>query len=165
MIQHHYYYPSKPCYDDLAPSYATFWQDEFITIPLNEPFFFKFTGPTTPDIYLLDPSTIKVSKAGVYQVNYQVLLNVDANTNPSTLVSQRISLYVNGIQQPNSQTSFGIELIETQACFPISGNFIVEIPADANLQLKNDGIYTGSSPITTCDNGVNSVSFSIIRID
>lgn len=152
------------CCNPAKPSYAAFWQTNFVTVNLNNAFPFNFTGPTTTDITLLPPSTIKVAKAGVYHISYRVAVSVASNSNPNNFVDQRISLYVNGVQQPNSQTSFGIYAPDITSCVPISGDAIISIPANASLQLKNDGIYTGSSAITTCDNGVNAVTFNIIKI-
>ncbi|MGL5328633.1 MAG: hypothetical protein ACRDD7_05145 [Peptostreptococcaceae bacterium] len=147
------------------PSYGAFWQSEFITVDINQAFPFNFTGPTTTDISLLNPTTIKVNKAGVYQIYYRVAVDVTMNSNPANFVDQRISLYVNNVQQPDTQGSFGILAPDIRSCVPISGQAIISIPANATLQLKNDGIYTGSSSISTCDNGVNAVTFNIVRID
>ncbi|MEG0501704.1 MAG: hypothetical protein RR915_06925 [Cellulosilyticaceae bacterium] len=151
-------------YKAKEPSYATFWQTAFVTVNLNAAFPFNFTGPATPDITLTNPTTITVAKAGVYQISYRVSISVASNSNPNNYVDQRISLYVNSVQQPNSQTGFGIYAPDITSCVPISGDAIIFIPANATLQLKNDGIYTGSSSITTCDNGTNAVTFSIIKI-
>lgn len=146
------------------PSYGTFWQTDFITVDLNEAFPFNFTGPSTEDISLLNPTTVKVNKSGVYYISYRVAVSVASNSNPNNFVDQRISLYINGIQQPNSQASFGIYAPDITSCVPIAGDAIVSIPANATLQLKNDGNFSGSSSITTCDNGVNAATFNIIKI-
>ena len=147
------------------PSYATFWQSDFVTVKLNENFPFNFTGAKTPDINLLTPTKISVCKPGVYQISYRVTVNVPVNDNPSDFVDQRISLYINGSSIPNSQVSFGILTADIQGCIPIHGETIIFIPPNSTLELKNDGPFSGSSEITTCDNGVNAITFNIVKID
>lgn len=148
----------------LAPSYATFWQTDFVTVDLESDFPFNFTGPTTPDITLSSPTTVLVQKAGVYHINFRVAVSVSRNDNPNDFVDQRVSLYVNDVQQPNTQASFGFFSPDIISCVALAGDAIVYIPANATLKLKNDGEFSGSSSITTCDNGVNAVTFNIIKI-
>lgn len=147
------------------PSYGTFWQNDFVTVELQDAFPFNFSGPSTPDICLINPKSIKVHKEGVYHISYTVTVDVFVNDNPSNTVEQRISVYVNGIQQPNSQTGFGIAVPDIPSCIAISGDAIIYIPENSTLQLKNDGPFGSSSSITTCDNGINAATFNIIKID
>ncbi|MGL5330019.1 MAG: hypothetical protein ACRDD7_12170 [Peptostreptococcaceae bacterium] len=157
-------YSCDYCNKAYKPSYATFWQSEFVTVDINKSFPFNFEGPSTDDICLINPTTIKIKKEGVYQIYFRVAVNVSVNDNPNNYVDQRVSLYINGEQEPHTQASFGIYAQDQPSCIPISGEFIVEIPACSIVQLKNDGIYSGSSSITTCDNGVNAVTINIVKI-
>lgn len=148
-----------------GPSYGTFWQNEFVTVPLNGAFPFNHFGPTSPDVTVVTPTSIKVLRAGVYYISFSASIDVTTNTNPSTNFYQRISLFINGNPVPNQQASFGVFFPRPSIiCVQIQGDVILNIPENSILTLVNDTPAAFGSAITTCDNGINAVTLNLFRI-
>lgn len=77
--------------------------------------------------------TAVVKHWNAYVIYYRIAVSVTSNTNPNDFVDQRIGLYVNGVVEPNSQTSFGIYAPDITSCVPISRDAIISTPANASL--------------------------------
>lgn len=145
------------------PSYANFWQTEFITVPFGSPFSFNQSGPHSGGVFLSDPSTIGIDVAGDYRVSY--ILSINTSQNPVFPHIPVVALFLNNSSTPipNTQTSFGVQIAAGSGCFQLVGEAIISIPARSSLQLKNNSIFNHQS-IITCDNGINAASITLQRL-
>jgi len=56
--------------------YATFLQTELVNVGVDEYFPFNMTEIFNEDIILINPTTIKVNKSGVYHIIYKIPVNI-----------------------------------------------------------------------------------------
>jgi hypothetical protein len=145
------------------PAYGTFWQTQFITVPFAEAFPFNNTGRTAGGVLLLDPSTIRITQTGDYRVSF--ISTINTTLNPVFPHIPVISLRLNDAPLPNAQDDFGIQINNPNdlGCHQLTGETIIFIPANSTLQLINNSSFN-SQNITTCDNGVNAVELTIIKV-
>ena len=154
----------KPCCGCLTPqSFGTFANNQSETVPVNRPFSFNQVGRGTSDICLAAPSMIRVQNAGVYNVFYNVGVNVTGGETADT-VNHRVNLYANFVQQSNSHPDFSVTRPISTTCYNISGCATVCLPQNGVISLMNDSNFVGGSTITTCANGTSPVVLSIARV-
>lgn len=142
-------------------SYATFLQTELVSIGLNEYFPFNITEIYNEDIFLVNPTTIKVNKSGVYHIIYKIPVSMDDKKDH---LEQSIGLYVNNILQKNVQRTFAFIDPNYKNCMSIIGNDIIYIPENTILQLKNNGFSQNSKIITSCNKESTYANFNIVKI-
>ncbi|MGL4742413.1 MAG: hypothetical protein ACRC41_16740 [Sarcina sp.] len=150
--------------DPFTQSYASFTHSCGMTTEPNEAFIFNQAGPTTNDIKLASPNTIGVSYAGTYYVSYRVGSVVEGSMQAGKISNNRVSLYVNCVQQPNSQSGFLLERGTVNICHMINGDAIINIPRGGLLSLVNDSNCGDGEAIITCNEVGNPVYISIHRI-
>ncbi|MGL4451314.1 MAG: hypothetical protein ACRCTZ_09000 [Sarcina sp.] len=146
-------------------SYATFWNTCSMTVPVGEDFQFNQAGVGTSDIALISPGTIRVCNSGVYHITYRINISVKGVPNSTELVNNRVSLYVNCMQQPNGQAGFSIQTPDVTSCIPLNGDALVFIPANSCLNLVNESQCIIGDTITTCTSGGNTVNLSLFRVN
>ncbi|MEW9180097.1 exosporium leader peptide-containing protein [Bacillus mycoides] len=148
----------------LSLAFGNFWQTQFITVPFEDPFSFNQVGPIAGGVSLLNPTTISITQAGFYRVSFIALINTSLN--PVFPHLPIISAFLNNSPIPNVQASFGIQINDSEdsGCHQLSGEMILSIPANSILQLRNDSFFN-SQNIVTCDNGVNAVELTIIKLN
>ena len=154
----------RPCCGCLTPqSFGTFSNNQAETVPVNRPFSFNQVGRGTSDICLAAPSMIRVQNAGVYNVYYNVGVNVVGGETADT-VNHRVNLYANFVQQSNSHQDFSVTRPTVTTCYNISGCARVCMPQNGVISLMNDSNFVGGSDISTCANGTSPVVLSIVRV-
>ncbi|MED2841450.1 preprotein translocase [Bacillus wiedmannii] len=167
-----YYYSSsyKKCLDHHShshkssrPSYGTFWQDGFITVPFGNSFSFNRIGPNVGGVSLLNPTTVRIEHTGDYRISFISTINTVAN--PVFPHVPVISIFLNGNPLPNAQGDFAIEFDNSASsgCYQLNGEAIIRIPANSTLQLRNNSFFNNQS-IRTCDNGINAVELTIFKL-
>lgn len=142
-------------------SYATFLQTKLVTVDLNEYFPFNVIDISNEDILLVNPTTIKVNKSGVYHIVYKILVNIE---DKKDYVEQNIGLYCNNILQKNIQRTFGVIDPNNKNCMFIIGNDIIYLQANTLLQLKNNNSSNKSKSFVSSNKEENYSSFNIIKI-
>ncbi|MDA2701372.1 exosporium leader peptide-containing protein [Bacillus cereus] len=147
----------------LSVAYGNFWQTEIITVPFGDPFSFNQVGPIVGGVSLLNPTTISISQTGDYRVSFISSINVTSN--PVFPHEPIISIFLNNNPIPNAQASFNIVIRDSQdiGCPQLSGEVILSIPANSILQLRNNSFFNNQD-IETCDNGVNALELTIIKL-
>ncbi|MUL34774.1 hypothetical protein [Priestia megaterium] len=116
-----------------TPSYGNFWQSENAGVAPNGPIPFNQTGPTAGGVSLLTPSTIGITEAGDYEINYIVTIIPPPNVT-------RLSVFLNNVEVPNFQTTFTTLFDDTGfllEAYQVSGTAIISIPANSTLELRN----------------------------
>lgn len=142
-------------------SYATFLQTELVSVGLNEYFPFNITEIYNDDIFLINPTTIKVNKSGVYHIIYKFPVNIEDKKDH---IEQSIGLYINNVLQKNIQRTFGVIDTTYKKSMSIIGDDIIYIPENTLLQLKNNGFSNKSKDITICNKEGRSASINIVKI-
>lgn len=142
-------------------SYATFLQTELVSVGLNEYFPFNITEIYNDDIFLINPTTIKVNKSGVYHIIYKIPVNIEDKKDH---IEQSIGLYINNVLQKNIQRTFGVIDLTYKKSMSIIGDDIIYIPENTLLQLKNNGFSNKSKDITICNKEGRSASINIVKI-
>lgn len=142
-------------------SYATFLQTKLVIVGMNEYFPFNMTEIFNEEIILINPTTIKINKSGVYHIIYKIPVNIEDKKNH---VEQSIGLYINNILQKNIQRTFGILDPNNKNCMSIIGNDIVYICENTILQLKNNSFSTNGKSIISCNNEGCQASLNIVKI-
>ncbi|MPM39292.1 hypothetical protein SDC9_85925 [bioreactor metagenome] len=142
-------------------SYATFLQTELVNVGVNEYFPFNITEIFNEDIVLVNPTTIKVNKSGVYHIIYNIPVNIEYKKD---YIEQNIGLYINNILQKNIQRTFGVIDPNKKNYMSIIGNYIVYIPENTILKLKNNNFSNNSKTITSCSNEECNASLNIVKI-
>lgn len=130
-----------------CPAYGTFWQTEFITVPFGDPFPFNHVSPIAGGVSLLNPTTIQFSQADDYRVSF--ISTINTTSNPVFPHISVMTIFLNNNPLANSQ-----------------GDFAFQMNTSSNnecLQLKNNSGFNRQS-ITTCDNGINSVELTVIKL-
>ncbi|PGK43404.1 exosporium leader peptide [Bacillus anthracis] len=147
-----------------SSAYGNFWQTEFITVPFGDPFSFNLVGPIAGGVSLLNPTTISISQAGDYRVSFISLINTALN--PIFPHLPVISVFLNNSPIPNLQASFGMQIDNSAdtGCNQLSGEMILSVPANSMLELRNNSFFNGQD-IVTCDNGVNAMELTIIKLN
>lgn len=152
------------CCGCLTPqSFGTFYNNQSENVPVNRPFSFNQVGRGTSDICLAGPNMIRVQNAGVYNVFYNVGVNVTGGEGGDT-VNHRVNVYANFVQQSNSHPDFSVTRPTSTTCYNISGCLRVCLPANGVVSLMNDSNFVGGSDITTCANGNSPAVLSIVRV-
>ncbi|MGL5068678.1 MAG: hypothetical protein ACRC6T_12855 [Sarcina sp.] len=146
-------------------SYATFWNTCPMTVAVGDDFEFNQAGVGTSDIGLISPGTIKICNSGVYHITYRLNVSVKGVPNSTELVNNRVSLYINCMQQPNGQAGFSMQIPDVTSCIPINGDALVFIPANSCLNLVNESQCMLGGSITTCTSGGNTVNISLFRVN
>ena len=146
-------------------SYASFWNTCPAEIETGEDFEFNQAGICTPDIMLVSPRTIKICTAGIYKISYRVNISVEGVADSTELINHKVSLYVNCLQQPNSQAGFSMQTPSVTSCIPLNGDALVFLPANACLNLVNESQCVSGSTIKTCTSGGNTVSLYLFRVN
>ncbi|ALQ67799.1 hypothetical protein [Bacillus thuringiensis] len=146
-----------------CPAYGTFWQTEFITVPFGDPFPFNHVGPIAGGVSLLNPTTIQFSQAGDYRVSF--ISTINTTSNPVFPHIPVMTIFLNNNPLANSQGDFAFQMntSSNNECLQLVGETIVTVPANATLQLKNNSGFNRQS-IATCDNGINSVELTVIKL-
>ncbi|MDU6986202.1 MAG: hypothetical protein E6371_17500 [Terrisporobacter othiniensis] len=142
-------------------SYATFLQTEWVSVGLNEYFPFNITDIYNEDIFLVNPTTIKVNKSGVYHIIYKIPVNIEDKKDH---LEQSIGLYINNVLQKNIQRTFGVIDPDYKNCMSIIGDDIIYIPENTLLQLKNNGFSNKSKNINSYNKEDSSASINIVKI-
>jgi len=142
-------------------SYATFLETELVNVGVNEYFPFNITEISNEDIVLVNPTTIKLNKSGVYHIIYKIPVKIDDKKDH---IEQSIGLYINNILQKNIQRTFGVIDPNNKNCMSIIGNDVVYISENTILQLKNNNFSNNSKTITSCSNETCSASLNIVKI-
>lgn len=142
-------------------SYATFFQTECVEVNLGDAFPFNRIGASTPDITLLDFTTIKINKSGVYNISYKIPL---INNPENTLDNQRINIYINNKFEKNIQGNLALLNPQILGCSAISGDIIAYIPENSTLQIRNDSYSNEGSPVKSCFYDVISPRLNIVMI-
>lgn len=142
-------------------SYATFLQTEWVSVGLNEYFPFNITDIYNEDIFLVNPTTIKVNKSGVYHIIYKIPVNIEDKKDH---LEQSIGLYINNVLQKNIQRTFGVIDPDYKNCMSIIGDDIIYIPENTLLQLKNNGFSNKSKNINSYNKEGSSASINIVKI-
>ena len=142
-------------------SYATFLQTEWVRVGLNEYFPFNITDIYNEDIFLVNPTTIKVNKSGVYHIIYKIPVNIEDKQDH---LEQSIGLYINNVLQKNIQRTFGVIDPDYKNCMSIIGDDIIYIPENTLLQLKNNGFSNKSKNINSYNKEGSSASINIVKI-
>ena len=148
----------------LSVAYGHFWQTDIITVPFESPFSFDQAGPMVGGISLLNPTTISITQPGDYRVSFISSINLTV-----ALVfpySPTISILLNNSLIPNFKATFGllIQDLEDVDCDQLTGETILSIPANSTLQLINNS-FVGNRDIRTCDNGINALELTIIKLN
>ncbi|PFM33215.1 exosporium leader peptide [Bacillus cereus] len=156
------FFPPLPI-PEIGPiaAYGNFWQSEFITVPAGGLFSFNQIGPIAGGVSLLNPTTISITQAGDYQVDF--IASIDSSLISSFPYEAGISILLNNNPIPNAQASFGI-IIENSVsitCNQLTGQLILSVPANSTLHLTN----IGNNNISTCDNGINAIELTIIKLN
>lgn len=146
-------------------SYATFWNTCSIKVPVGENFQFNQSGIRTSDILLVDPGTIKVCNSGIYHITYRINISLQGVANSTELINNRVSLYVNCMQQSNGQAGFSVQTPDVTSCIPLNGDALIFIPANSYLNLVNESQCVVGNTITTCTSGGNTVTLSLFRVN
>ncbi|WP_297521474.1 hypothetical protein [uncultured Clostridium sp.] len=146
-------------------SYATFWNTCPTTVDVGDDFEFNQAGVGTSDVTLISQGTIRVCRAGVYHITYRVNVSLQGVPNSTELIRNRVSLYINCMQQPNGQAGFSIQTPDITSCMPINGDALVFIPANSCLNLVNESQCIIGSSITTCTSGGSPVNISLHRVN
>jgi len=141
-------------------SYATFLQTELVNVGIDEYFPFNMTEIFNEDIILVNPTTIKVNKSGVYHIIYKIPVNIEGKNDP---IEESIGLYVNNILQKNIQRIFGIVDPNNKNCMFIIGDDIVYICENTILQLKNNS-FSNSKTIASFTIEECHASLNIVKI-
>ncbi|MGF9855038.1 hypothetical protein [Bacillus paramobilis] len=146
-----------------CPAYGTFWQTEFITVPFGDPFPFNHVGPIAGGVSLLNPTTIQFSQAGDYRVSF--ISTINTTLNPVFPHIPVMTIFLNNNPLANSQGDFAFQMntSSNNECLQLAGETIVTVPANATLQLKNNSGFNHQS-IITCDNGINAVELTVIKL-
>lgn len=142
-------------------SYATFLQTELVSIGLNENYPFNTTHISNKDIFLLDPTTIKVNKSGVYHLIYKIPVYIEDNKDQ---IEQSMGLYINNVLQKNIHRTFGITDCCCKNYMHIIGDDIVYIPENSIIQLRNNCFLSKYKTITSYNKEGFYTSFDIIKI-
>ena len=142
-------------------SYATFLQTEWVSVGLNEYFPFNITEIYNDDIFLINPTTLKVNKSGVYHIIYKIPVNIEDKKDH---LEQSIGLYINNVLQKNIQRTFGVIDPDYKNCMSIIGDDIIYIPENTLLQLKNNGFSNKSKNINSYNKEGSSASINIVKI-
>ena len=142
-------------------SYATFLQTEWVSVGLNEYFPFNITDIYNEDIFLVNPTTIKVNKSGVYHIIYKIPVNIEDKKDH---LEQSIGLYINNVLQKNIQRTFGVIDPDYKNCMSIIGDDIIYIPENTLLQLKNNGFSNKSKNINSYNKEGSGASINIVKI-
>lgn len=76
-----------------------------------------------------------------------------------------ISIFLNSKPIPNVQANFSILIRDTESigCYQLTGEAIISVPANSILELRNNSFFNNQS-IITCDNGVNAVELTIVKL-
>ena len=146
-----------------CPAYGTFWQTEFITVPFGDPFPFNHVGPIAGGVSLLNPTTIQFSQAGDYRVSF--ISSINTTLNPVFPHIPVMTIFLNNNPLANSQGDFAFQMntSSNNECLQLAGETIVTVTANSTLQLKNNSGFNHQS-IVTCDNGINSVELTVIKL-
>jgi len=77
-----------------------------------------------------------------------------------------VGLFLNNVQVPLEQTSFGLEITQAEGrgCKPIVGDTILSIPDDSILELRNITTQDLVTMIITCDSVGNNVQLSLFKL-
>ncbi|MGG1793630.1 hypothetical protein ABDI27_27870 [Bacillus mycoides] len=77
-----------------------------------------------------------------------------------------ISVFLNNSPIPNVQASFGIQIADSAdtGWHKLSSEMILSIPANSIIQIRNNSSFN-SQNILTCDNGVNAVELTSIKLN
>jgi hypothetical protein len=145
-----------------APAYGNFWSSVFEVIPFGSPFTFNHSSSTAGGVSLVGTNTVSIVEAGDYRVSY--IVTVDALNTPFPQVPV-VSVFLNNVKVPNTQTTFGLVNPDPQdtGCYELVGEAIITVPANSTLQLRNDSFFNNQN-IATCDNGINAVEFTVIKV-
>ncbi|PGV59440.1 exosporium leader peptide [Bacillus cereus] len=145
-------------------AYGHSWQTDFITVSFEDPFSFNQAGPTVGGISLLNPTTINITQAGDYRVSF--ISSINALAASSFPYGPTISILLNNNPIPNAKATFGLFISDAKDldCSQLAGETILSIPANSTLQLINDN-FAGNEDITTCDNGINALELTIIKLN
>ncbi|WP_419727451.1 hypothetical protein [Terrisporobacter petrolearius] len=141
-------------------SYVTFLQTELVNVGIDEYFPFNMTEIFNEDIILVNPTTIKVNKSGVYHIIYKIPVNIEGKKDP---IDQSMGLYVNNILQKNIQRIFGVIDSNNKNCMFIVGDDIVYICENTILQLKNNS-FSNSKAIASFTDEECPASLNIVKI-
>ncbi|MED0932921.1 preprotein translocase [Bacillus mobilis] len=146
-----------------CPAYGTFWQTEFITVPFGDPFPFNHVGPIAGGVSLLNPTTIQFSQAGDYRVSF--ISSINTTVNPVFPHIPVMTIFLNDNPLANSQGDFAFQMntSSNNECLQLAGETIITVTANSTLQLKNNSDFNRQS-IATCDNGINSVELTVIKL-
>ncbi|GGE56144.1 preprotein translocase [Priestia taiwanensis] len=154
-----------PQHEANCPAYGTFWQTAFITVPFGGSFPFNQVGRSAGGICITntDLSVIRIPQAGDYRVSF--IATINTTLNPVFPHIPVISIYVNGARLANAQGDFNIQINDPDdtGCHQLVGEAIVYIPANSTLRLVNNSFFNDQS-IVTCDNGINAVELTIIKV-
>ncbi|GGE56162.1 preprotein translocase [Priestia taiwanensis] len=160
------YYSNSDCCPDCGcfrPAYGTFWKTEFVTVPFASAFPFNQTGPTAGGVCLstTNPTLVHVTKAGDYRVSF--ISTINTTQNPVFPNIPIISIFLNGARLANAQGEFALQINDPDetGCHQLSGETIISIPANSTIQLVNNN---PTQQIITCDNDINAVELTIIKL-
>lgn len=151
-------------------SYASFWQDNSITVNAGDPIQFNKQGTNTDDISISNNETITIKTSGIYQINYRFLDYVEL-TSTDTRIQHVVSLYINDLynKQTAATATTGWSISEgtnqLYFCYPIDNTFQIFIEKDSTLQLKvAPPPFTFSPTLRSCDGPVPAAIINILRI-
>ncbi|WP_439022626.1 exosporium leader peptide-containing protein [Bacillus thuringiensis] len=148
----------------LSVAYGHFWQSDFIGVIFGEPFSFNQGGLIAGGVSLLNPTTVSITQAGVYRISFIATIAIlETDSFPS---APNISIFLNDNPIPNAQATFGLTLLNQEAagCHQLTGECLLLVPANSTIQLKNDSSFT-SQEIVTCDDGINAIELTIIKLN
>jgi len=115
-------------------------------------------------VSLLNPTTINITQPGDYRVSFISSINL---TVPLTFPYQPvISILLNNNLIPNFKATFSILIqdLEDVDCDQLTGETILSIPANSTIQLINNS-FVGNRDIGTCNNGINALELTIIKLN
>lgn len=142
-----------------SPAYGSFWQNQFISIPFNQPIPFNNMGPSAGGVILSNPTTIFIPQAGDYEINYVVTAIISTTPTPSV---HGVNVFLNAIPVPKFQASFGISTFDPDVsdCRQITGTAIISVPNNSTLQLKNIGF-----DLSLCNDIVSGAALTIKKLN
>ncbi|PFM28094.1 exosporium leader peptide-containing protein [Bacillus cereus] len=145
----------------ISLAFGNFWQSDFINIPIGGLFSFNQSGPIAGGVSLLNPTTISITQAGIYQVSF--IASIDSSLITTFPYAAGISILLNNNPIPNAQGSFGILILAPVSitCNQLTGQLILSVPANSTISLTN----IGSNNIITCDDGINALELTIFKLN
>ena len=151
--------PQEPPPQPPTPAFANFFRSGDILLNNNDAMPWNSKGETSGITLDPDNVTIRVSQAGMYNIDYYITGGF-ATFLPNIIV---VAIFVNDVEVNPNHTRFGAINNENDRfeCIPISGGAIVPVPEGGTVQLRN----VGGARFSTCGGTTINSSIKLIKIN